>query len=248
MAGTGASGKARGDLARATSTVALVVNERSGGSNPALLVERLRAFGAEVMRFDVDEVRGRGRVGRRAHRRRRRRREHRAGRGGGGCGRHSSRRGARRHGQRLRAPDGAPRRPHGRVQPRGARPEAALPRAGLDERRAPVRERRKRRPAGAGGPARELVEGPARAARLRGGRPARRPDREAAHLPRRVRRPGASGGRGVAGDGGGLRGVRRRRDAGGGGPGRRRPRRDRDRGGAAAGPDRSRLPAPERRR
>ena len=58
MAGTGASGKARGDLARATSTVALVVNERSGGSNPALLVERLRAFGAEVMRFDVDEVAG----------------------------------------------------------------------------------------------------------------------------------------------------------------------------------------------
>jgi YegS/Rv2252/BmrU family lipid kinase len=45
-------------LTRATSTVALVVNERSGGSNPALLVERLHAFGAEVMRFDLDEVEG----------------------------------------------------------------------------------------------------------------------------------------------------------------------------------------------
>ena len=58
MAGTGASGKARGDLTRAAGTVALVVNERSGSSNPALLVERLRGFGAEVMRFDVDEVAG----------------------------------------------------------------------------------------------------------------------------------------------------------------------------------------------
>jgi len=58
MAGTGASGKARRELTRATSTVALVVNERSGGSNPALLVERLHAFGAEVMRFDLHEVEG----------------------------------------------------------------------------------------------------------------------------------------------------------------------------------------------
>jgi len=58
MARTGASGKARGELTRATGTVALVVNERSGGSNPALLVKRLHAFGAEVMRFDLHEVEG----------------------------------------------------------------------------------------------------------------------------------------------------------------------------------------------
>ena len=56
MAGTGASGKARGDLTRATTTVALVVNERSGGTNPALCVERLRSFGGDVMRFDPDEI------------------------------------------------------------------------------------------------------------------------------------------------------------------------------------------------
>ena len=35
-----------------------MVNERSGGSNPALLVKRLHAFGAEVMRFDLHEVEG----------------------------------------------------------------------------------------------------------------------------------------------------------------------------------------------
>jgi diacylglycerol kinase (ATP) len=56
MAGSGASGKARGEVARATSTVALVVNERSGDSNPALLVERLRGFGAEVTRFHINEI------------------------------------------------------------------------------------------------------------------------------------------------------------------------------------------------
>ena len=56
MAGTGASGKARGDATRATTTVALVANERSGGSNPAHCVERLRAFGAEVTRFDLDDI------------------------------------------------------------------------------------------------------------------------------------------------------------------------------------------------
>jgi diacylglycerol kinase (ATP) len=56
MAGTGASGKARADATRATTTVALVANEHSGGSNPALCVERLRAFGAEVTCFDLDEV------------------------------------------------------------------------------------------------------------------------------------------------------------------------------------------------
>jgi diacylglycerol kinase (ATP) len=56
MAGTGASGKAREGLTQATMTVALVANERSGSSNPALCAERLRAFGAEVMRFEVDEL------------------------------------------------------------------------------------------------------------------------------------------------------------------------------------------------
>ena len=56
MAGSGASGKARGELGRATSTVALVVNERSGEGNPALIVERLRGFGAEVTRFHIQEI------------------------------------------------------------------------------------------------------------------------------------------------------------------------------------------------
>jgi diacylglycerol kinase (ATP) len=56
MAGTGASGKARDDLAKTTTTVALVANERSGASNPALCAERLRSFGAEVRRFGVDEL------------------------------------------------------------------------------------------------------------------------------------------------------------------------------------------------
>src|SRR5262245_60663929 len=56
MAGTGASGKARGDLARAAGTVALVANERSGHGNPALCIERLRGFGAEVKHFDLDEI------------------------------------------------------------------------------------------------------------------------------------------------------------------------------------------------
>ena len=56
MAGTGASGKTRSDLARAGTTVALVANERAGSNEAARCAERLRAFGAEVMRFDVDEV------------------------------------------------------------------------------------------------------------------------------------------------------------------------------------------------
>jgi diacylglycerol kinase (ATP) len=56
MAGTGASGKARGDLARTATTVALVANEQSGESNPARCFERLRAFGAEVMRFGLAEL------------------------------------------------------------------------------------------------------------------------------------------------------------------------------------------------
>jgi diacylglycerol kinase (ATP) len=36
--------------------VALVANERSGASNPSLCAERLASFGAEVWRFDVEEV------------------------------------------------------------------------------------------------------------------------------------------------------------------------------------------------
>jgi diacylglycerol kinase (ATP) len=54
MAGTEASGKARGDLASTATTVALVANERAGASNPAACAERLRSFGAEVVRFDID--------------------------------------------------------------------------------------------------------------------------------------------------------------------------------------------------
>jgi diacylglycerol kinase (ATP) len=56
MAGTGASGKTREDLARAATTLALVANERSGASNPALCAERLRSFGAEVRSFDLEEL------------------------------------------------------------------------------------------------------------------------------------------------------------------------------------------------
>jgi diacylglycerol kinase (ATP) len=56
MAGSGASGKAREGLTRATTRVALVANERSGSSKPALCAERLRAFGAEVRRFDIEEL------------------------------------------------------------------------------------------------------------------------------------------------------------------------------------------------
>jgi len=56
MAGTGASGKTREGLAQATTTVALVANERSGAGNPAMCVERLKSFGSEVRRFDIDEL------------------------------------------------------------------------------------------------------------------------------------------------------------------------------------------------
>ena len=56
MAGTGASGKTQEDVAGAATAVALVANERSGTSNPALCAERLRAFGAEVRLFDIDEL------------------------------------------------------------------------------------------------------------------------------------------------------------------------------------------------
>ena len=50
------SGKARGDVTRAATRVALVANERSGDSDPALCVERLHAFGAEVEHFELDDL------------------------------------------------------------------------------------------------------------------------------------------------------------------------------------------------
>jgi diacylglycerol kinase (ATP) len=56
MARAGASGKTQGKLARATTTVALVANERSGSSDPGRCAECLRAFGAKVRRFDVEEI------------------------------------------------------------------------------------------------------------------------------------------------------------------------------------------------
>ncbi len=58
MAGTGASGKTHEDVAGAATTVALVANEDSGSSNPALFAERLRSFGAEVRVFSLDELDG----------------------------------------------------------------------------------------------------------------------------------------------------------------------------------------------
>jgi len=56
MPGTEASGKTPGDLTRTRTTVALVANEEAGSNEAALCVERLRAFGAEVLRFDIDET------------------------------------------------------------------------------------------------------------------------------------------------------------------------------------------------
>ena len=56
MAGTGASGKTPDDLTQTRTTVALVANERAGSSEAARCAERLRAFGAEVMRFGIDEI------------------------------------------------------------------------------------------------------------------------------------------------------------------------------------------------
>ena len=56
MAGTGASGKTPGDLTQARTTVALVANEHAGSSRAAQCAERLRAFGAEVLRFGIDEA------------------------------------------------------------------------------------------------------------------------------------------------------------------------------------------------
>ena len=56
MAGTGASGKTPGDLTQTRTTVALVANEEAGSNDAALCAERLRAFGADVVRFTVDET------------------------------------------------------------------------------------------------------------------------------------------------------------------------------------------------
>jgi diacylglycerol kinase (ATP) len=55
MAGTGASGKTPGDLAGTRTTVALVANREAGSNEAAQCAERLRAFGADVLRFGVDE-------------------------------------------------------------------------------------------------------------------------------------------------------------------------------------------------
>lgn len=56
MARAEASGKTQAEAARAAITVALVANERSGSSDPELCAERLRSFGAEVRRFDIEEI------------------------------------------------------------------------------------------------------------------------------------------------------------------------------------------------
>jgi diacylglycerol kinase family enzyme len=56
MARTGASGKTPDDLTQTRTTVALVANERAGSNDAAQCGERLRSFGAEVLRFGVDET------------------------------------------------------------------------------------------------------------------------------------------------------------------------------------------------
>jgi diacylglycerol kinase (ATP) len=56
MARSGASGKTPGDLTQTRTTVALVANERAGSNDAAQCAERLRRFGAEVLRFGVDEA------------------------------------------------------------------------------------------------------------------------------------------------------------------------------------------------
>jgi diacylglycerol kinase family enzyme len=58
MAGTDASGKTQSELTRTTKSVALVANERSGSNRAAHCLERLRSFGADVKRVDVDELEG----------------------------------------------------------------------------------------------------------------------------------------------------------------------------------------------
>jgi diacylglycerol kinase (ATP) len=56
MARAGASGKAKEQPAHVTATVALVANERSGSSDPERCLECLRSFGANVRRFDIEEI------------------------------------------------------------------------------------------------------------------------------------------------------------------------------------------------
>lgn len=56
MPGTGASGKTQARSAEGVATVALVANERSGASDPDLCSERLRSFGAELRRFDLEDL------------------------------------------------------------------------------------------------------------------------------------------------------------------------------------------------
>ena len=56
MAGSKASRKTQAGSARVSTRVALVANERSGASDPALCAERLASFGAEVGRFGIEEV------------------------------------------------------------------------------------------------------------------------------------------------------------------------------------------------
>jgi diacylglycerol kinase (ATP) len=56
MPGTEASGKAPGELRRARTTVALVANQRSGANDAAQCADRLRALGADVLPFGIDET------------------------------------------------------------------------------------------------------------------------------------------------------------------------------------------------
>ena len=56
MPGTGASGKTPDDLTQTRTTVALVANERAGSNEAARCAERLRAFGAYVLRFGIDRL------------------------------------------------------------------------------------------------------------------------------------------------------------------------------------------------
>ncbi|HMJ94537.1 MAG TPA: diacylglycerol kinase family protein [Thermoleophilaceae bacterium] len=56
MARAGASGKTHGELARATTSVALVANEGSGSSDPEQCAACLKASGARVRRFGIEQL------------------------------------------------------------------------------------------------------------------------------------------------------------------------------------------------
>ncbi len=56
MARAGASGKTHGELARASTTVALVANEGSGSSDPERCAACLEAFGPRVKRFGIEQL------------------------------------------------------------------------------------------------------------------------------------------------------------------------------------------------